>query len=64
MVLVNNIIFPREAVGQYEKEIIKIAKQIKNNKFQTHIIKETGDSGKRDKAKCLVFDDHHDIEEC
>ena len=25
---------------------------------------ETGDSEKKVKAKCPVFDDHHDIEEC
>ena len=33
-------------------------------KLQTYVIKETGDSGKRDKAKCPVCYDHHDIEEC
>ena len=32
--------------------------------MQTHVIKETGDSGKRDKEKCPVCDDHHDVKEC
>ena len=29
-----------------------------------YVIKEAGDSGKRDKAKCIVWNDYSDIAEC
>ena len=64
MVLVNDPLFSREAVGQYEEKPLKQKTRSTKYKFQTHVIKEAGDSGKRDKAKCPVCDDHHDIEEC
>ena len=64
MVLVNDPLFSREAVGQYEEKPLKQQSRSTKNKFQTHVIKEAGDSGKRDKAKCPICDEHHDIEEC
>ena len=64
MVLVNDPVFSREAVGQYEEKSLKQQSRSTKHKFQTHVIKETGGSGKRDKAKCPICDDHHDIEEC
>ena len=44
-------------------ECFKTAKQTFKLEFQTHVIMETGDSVKREKTKCLVYDDHQDIEE-
>ena len=64
MVLVNDPLFSREAVGQCEEKPLKQQSRSTKHKFQTHVIKEAGDSGKRDKAKCPVCDDHHDIGEC
>ena len=64
MVLVNDPLFSREAVGQYEEKSLKQQSRSTKHKFQTPVIKEIGDSAKRDKAKCPVCDDHHDIEEC
>ena len=64
MVLVNDPLFSREAVGQYEEKPLKQQSRSTKHKFQTHVIKEAGDSGKRDKAKCPICDDHHDIKEC
>ena len=64
MVLVNDPLFSREAVGQYEEKSLKQQSRSTKHKFQTHVIKEIGDSAKGDKAKCPVCDDHHDIEEC
>ena len=64
MVLVNNHLFSREAVGQYEEKPLKQQSRSTKRKFQTHVIKEAGGSGKRDKAKRPVCDDHHEIEEC
>ena len=64
MVLVIGSLFSREAVGQYEEKYLKHQSRSTNHKFQTHVIKEIEDSAKRDKAKCPVCDDHHDIEEC
>ena len=63
MVLVNDPLFSREAVGQYEEKPLKQQSRSTKHKFQTHVIKEAGDSGKRDKAKCPICDEH-DIEEC
>ena len=63
MVLVNDPLFSREAVGQYEEKPFKQQNRSTKHKFQTHVIKETGESGKRDQVKCSVCDDHHDIEE-
>ena len=64
MVLVNDPLFSREAVGQHEEKPLKQQSRSTKHKFQTHVIKEAGESMKRDKAKCPVFDYHHDIEEC
>ena len=63
MVLVNDPLFSRAAVGQYKEKPLKQSISTKY-KFQTHVIKEAGDSGKKDKAKCLICDEHHDIKEC
>ena len=63
MVLVIDSLFSREAVGQYEEKSLKHQSRSTNHKFQTHIINKIEDSAKRDKAKCPVCDDHHDIEE-
>ena len=64
MVLVNDPLFSREAVGQYEEKSLKQQSRSTKYKFQTHVIKGIGDSAKRDKARYPVCDDHHDIEEC
>ena len=64
MVLVNDPLFSREAVGQYEEKPLKQQSRSTKHKFETYLVKEAGDSGKRDKAKCPVCDDHHDIKEC
>ena len=56
--------FSREPVSQYENKPLKQQGRSTKHKFLTHVIKERGDSGKRDKAKCTVCDDHHDIAEC
>ena len=64
MVLVNDPLFFRETVGQYDEKPLKQQNRSTKHKFQTHVIKEAEGSGKRDKAKCPVCDDHHDIEEC
>ena len=63
MVLVNKTLFSREAVGQYEEKLLKQQSRSTRHKFQTHIIKKTVDSGKKDKAKCSVCNDRHDNEE-
>ena len=64
MVLVNDPHFSREAIGQYEEKPLKHQSRSPRQRFQAHVIKEKWDSGKRDKAKCSVCDDHYDIEEC
>ena len=64
MVLVNDPLFSREAVGQYEEKPLKQQSRSTKYKFQTHVIKEAEDSVKKDKAKCPICDEHHDIEEC
>ena len=64
MGLVKDPLFSREAVGQSEEKPLKQQSRSTKHKFKTHVIKETGDSEKKVKAKCPVFDDHHDIEEC
>ena len=64
MVLVNDPLFSREAVGQYDEKPLKQQSRSTKHKFQTHVIKEAEGSGKRDKANCPVCDDHHDIEQC
>ena len=64
MVLVNDPLLSWEAVGQYEEKPLKQQSKPTNHKFQTHFIKESGDSGKRDKVKYPVCDDHRDIKEC
>ena len=64
LVLVNNPLFSREAVGQYEEKPLKRQSRSTKHRFQAHVTKEIGDSGKSDKVKCPVCDDHHDIEEC
>ena len=50
MVLVNDPLFSREAVGQYEEKSLK---------QQSRSTKHKGDSAKRDMAKCPICDDHH-----
>ena len=52
MVLVNGPLFSREAFGQYEEKSLKQQSRSTKCKFQTRVLKDTGDSGKRDKAKC------------
>ena len=64
MVLVDDLLFSRETVGQYEEKPLKQQSRSTKHKFQTHVIRVAGDSGKSDKAKCPVCDDHHDIEQC
>ena len=64
MVLVNDLLFSREAVGQYEEKPLKQQSRSTKFKSQTHVIKEAGDSEKKDKTKCPICDEHHDIEEC
>ena len=64
MVLVNDPLFSRETVGQYKEKPLNQQSRSTKHKFQTHVIKKAGDSGKRDIAKCPVCDDHHDIEKC
>ena len=50
MVLVNDPLFSREVVGQYEEKSLK---------QQSRSTKHKGDSAKRDMAKCPICDDHH-----
>ena len=64
MVLVNDPFPSREAVGQYEEKSLKQQSTSAKHKFQTHVIKKAGDSGKRDKTNCPVCDGHHGIKEC
>ena len=64
MVLVNDPLFSRELVGQYEEKPLKKQSRSTRHKVQSHFIKKARDIGMRDKAKCPVCDDHHDIEEC
>ena len=64
MVLVDDPLFSREALGQYEEKLLKQQSRSTKHKFQTHVIREAGHRGKTDKAKCPICDDHHDIEEC
>ena len=61
MVLVNNPLFSREAVGQYEEKSLKQQSRSTKHKFQTHVIKEIGDSAKRGKTRCPICDDYHDM---
>ena len=63
MVIVNDPLFYTETVGQYEEKSLKQQSRLRKHKFQTQFIKETRDSGKRDKTKCPLCDDHDDIEE-
>ena len=60
----NDPLFSREVVGQYEEKSLKQQSRSTKHKFQTHVIKEIGESAKRDKGKRPVCDDHHNIEEC
>ena len=55
MVLVNDPLFFREAVGQYDEKPLKQQNRSTKHKFQTHVIKEAEGSGKRDKEKCPVL---------
>ena len=48
MVLVNDPLFSREAVSQYEEKSLTQQSRSTKHKFQTHVIKEIGDSAKRD----------------
>ena len=58
MVLVNDPLFSREAVGQYKEKPLKQQSRSTKYKFQTHVIKEVGSSENRDKTKCLICDEH------
>ena len=62
LILINNLLFSRAAADQYEEKLLKQQSRSTRHMFQAHVIKETGDSGKRDKAKCPVCNDHHDVE--
>ena len=65
MVIVHDLLFSREAVGQYEEKPVKQRNKTDNKTdFQTQVIKETRDRGRRDKARCSVCNDNHDIEKC
>ena len=48
MVLVNNPLFSRKAVGQYEEKPLKQQSRSIKHKFPIHVIKETGESQKKD----------------
>ena len=50
MALVNNPLFSREAVDQHEEKPLKQSSRSTKHKFLTHVIKETGNSGKRNKV--------------
>ena len=51
VVLINDPLFLGEAVGQYKQKPLKQQSRSTKHNFQTHVIKETGDSGERDKVK-------------
>ena len=63
MALINDPFFSKEAVGQYEQKPLKQKSRSTKHKFLTYAIKDTGDSKNRNKAKCPVCDDHHNIDE-
>ena len=50
MVLVNDPLFSRELVDQYEEKPLKQQSRSTKHKFQSHFIKEARDSGMRDKS--------------
>ena len=64
MVIVNDPLFSREAVVQYELKSLKQQSRTAKHELSYYVIKDAGDSGKRDKAKCIVWNDHPDIAEC
>ena len=61
MNLVNDPLFSREAVGQYEDKPLK---PHKSKKIQSYAIKETSGIEKRETSKCPISEGQHDIEEC
>ena len=58
------LFFQEKLLAQHEEKPLTQQSTSTRQKFQTHVIKKTGDSWKLDKAKCPVCDDHHNIEEC
>ena len=61
MNLVNDPLFSREAVGQYEDKPLKPHRP---EKIQSYAIKETSGNENKGTAKCPICEDQHDIEEC
>ena len=61
MNLVNDPVFSREAVGQYEDKPLKPHRP---KKIQSYAIKETSGNGNKGTAKCPICEGQHDIEEC
>ena len=62
MALINDPLFSKKVVGQYEQKPLKQKSRSRKHKFLTHAIKDTGDSENRNTAKCPVCDDHHNID--
>ena len=61
MTLVNDPLFSREAVRQYQDKPLKPHKP---KKIQSSAIKETSGNKKRKTSKCPICEGQHDIEEC
>ena len=61
MTLVNDPLFSRKAVGQYEDKPLK---PHKSKKIQSYATKETSGNEKRETSKCPICEGQHDIEEC
>ena len=61
MNLANDLLFSREAVGQYEDKPLKPHKP---KKIQSYAIKETLRNENREISKCPICEGQHDIEEC
>ena len=61
MTLVNNPLFSREAVRQFEGKSLKPHKP-KN--IQSYVIKEASGNKNTDTSKCPICEGEHDIEEC
>ena len=58
--LVNDPLFSREAVGQYEDNPLKPHKP---KKIQSYAIKETSGNENKETSKCLIYEGQHDIED-
>ena len=61
MILVNDPLFSREAVRQYEDKPLK---PYKPKKIQSYTIKETSGNKKTETSKCPICEGQHNIEEC